>query len=85
VVDDARGADQEVQGKGPVLTLLAILGARAVKRAMLWMGDRRAEQVRELVISGMARPDSDADLHSIRQEQQTMSPDGVVAATVVKQ
>jgi hypothetical protein len=51
---------------------------------MLWMRDHRAEQVHELLISGMGRPDSDADLQSIRQVQQTMSSGGVVPAAALE-
>ena len=57
--------------------------ARAVKRAMLWMRDHPAEQVRDLMTKRMGRPDADADLQAIRQAQQTLSPDGVVPATAI--
>ena len=58
--------------------------ARAVKRAMLWMRDHPAEQVREMMTKRTGRPDSDTDLQAIRQAQQTMSPDGVVPATAIE-
>jgi NitT/TauT family transport system substrate-binding protein len=58
--------------------------ARAVKRAMLWVRDHPAEQVRDVMTKEMGRPDSDDDLQAIRQLQQTMSSDGVVPAAAVE-
>jgi NitT/TauT family transport system substrate-binding protein len=58
--------------------------ARAVKRAMLWVRDHPAEQVREMMNNETGRPDSDTDVQAIRQIQQTISPDGVVSAGAVE-
>jgi NitT/TauT family transport system substrate-binding protein len=50
--------------------------ARAVKKAMQWIGSQPAEQVRATIPETLRMPDPDADLSSIRLFQQIMTPDG---------
>jgi NitT/TauT family transport system substrate-binding protein len=58
--------------------------ARAVKRAMLWVRDHPAEEIRDMMTKDPGRLASDADLRAIRQIQQTMSPDGLVSAGAIE-
>lgn len=51
---------------------------RAVRKAMKWMGDHSAEEVRAQMREDQRMPDAAADLQTIRDFQHMLSPDGAV-------
>jgi NitT/TauT family transport system substrate-binding protein len=51
---------------------------RAVKRAMDWIRNHPAEEVRDMIPEAARGPDADADLHAIRSIQQGMSREGLI-------
>jgi len=52
----------------------------AVQKAMQWMRDRTAEQVRAQMSEAERMPDTAADLEAIRQFQETILPNGAMPA-----
>jgi len=51
---------------------------RAVRKAMKWMGEHSAEEVRANMREDQRMPDVEADLQTIRDFQHMLSPDGAV-------
>jgi NitT/TauT family transport system substrate-binding protein len=51
---------------------------RAVKKGMQWMGSHSPEEVRADMHEEQRMPDADADLQTIRDYQQMLSPDGAI-------
>jgi NitT/TauT family transport system substrate-binding protein len=53
---------------------------RATQKAMQWMREHSAEEVRAEMTDAQRMPDADADLEAIRGVQQTLSLDGAMPA-----
>jgi NitT/TauT family transport system substrate-binding protein len=51
---------------------------RAVKKAMQWMGKHSPAEIRANMRENQRMPDADADLQTIRDFQQMLSPDGAI-------
>jgi NitT/TauT family transport system substrate-binding protein len=51
---------------------------RAVKKGMQWMGEHSPEEVRANMREDQRMPDTQADLQTIRDFQQMLSPDGAI-------
>ncbi len=51
---------------------------RAVRKAMKWMGEHSAEEVRANMSEDQRMPDAAADLQTIRDFQHMLSPDGAI-------
>lgn len=51
---------------------------RAVRKAMQWMGEHTAQEVRANMREDQRMPDTDADLQTIRDFQHMLSPDGAI-------
>jgi NitT/TauT family transport system substrate-binding protein len=52
---------------------------RAVKKGMQWMGEHSPEEIRANMREDQRMPDTAADLETIRDFQQMLSPDGAIA------